>query len=249
MFRAIYPNAKDFFSFINAVAKVTDNITLNFTEDGIFSRHLTEDKVLMALMRISKDVLSEYSIEKPLSVKLDVTSVKKILSKAKSKKATVEISETDNGIKIVIRDEKSGAKSNVYVKADKSEIEQLTEPKVNLSVNFSIDSKILNIIAGDVALVGEEMRLSAEEDKVKIDADEGGKRYSAILVKDKPLKELNIESSAVASYSTEMFKSAVAGLRGFSVPVTISFGNNLPMKLDVEATAGGHMIFWIAPRL
>ncbi|WP_338600981.1 DNA polymerase sliding clamp [Sulfolobus tengchongensis] len=249
MFKAIYPNAKDFFSFIGSITKVTDTITLNFTEEGIFSRHLTEDKVLMALIRIPKDVLSEYTIEKPISIKLDVTTVKKVIAKAKSKKATIELSETDSGLKIVIRDEKSGAKSTIYAKAEKGDVEQLTEPKVSLSVNFTVDEKILNVIAADMALIGEEMIISTEEDKIKIEVDEEGKRYTAFLVKDKPLKELNIDSSASSSYSIEMFKDAVAGLRGFSAPVSVGFGNNLPMKLDVEATAGGHMIFWIAPRL
>ncbi|ACR42357.1 DNA polymerase sliding clamp [Saccharolobus islandicus] len=249
MFKIIYPNAKDFFSFINSITKVTDSIILNFTEDGIFSRHLTEDKVLMAIIRIPKDVLSEYSIDSPTSVKLDVSSVKKILSKARSKKATIELSETDSGLKIIIRDEKSGAKSTIYLKAEKGQVEQLTEPKVNLTVNFTTDESILNVIAADVSLVGEEMRISTEEDKVKIEAGEEGKKYVALLMKDKPLKELSIDASATSSYSAEMFKDAITGARGFSAPTMVSFGENLPMKIDVEAVSGGHMIFWIAPRL
>ncbi|MEM3351474.1 MAG: DNA polymerase sliding clamp [Saccharolobus sp.] len=247
--KVIYPSAKDFYSFINSITKVTDNVVLNFTEDGIFSKYLTDDKVLMALMKISKEVLSEYTIEKSTAFKLEATALKKIMAKIKSKKAIIEINETDNGLKFVIRDEKSGIRSNIYVKAEKIEVEQLSEPKVNLSVTFSVDRKILNTIIGDAALIGEEIRLSAKEDKIEIEVDEGGRKYTAFLEKDKSLKELIIDSAASASYSVEMFKLAVTALRDFSSPITISFGTNLPLKMVTEAPAGGYMTFWIAPRL
>ncbi|MEM0293193.1 MAG: DNA polymerase sliding clamp [Saccharolobus sp.] len=247
--KVIYPSAKDFYSFINSITKVTDNVVLNFTEDGIFSKYLTDDKVLMALMKISKEVLSEYTIEKSTAFKLEATALKKIMAKIKSKKAIIEINETDNGLKFVIRDEKSGIRSNIYVKAEKIEVEQLSEPKVNLSVTFSVDRKILNTITGDAALIGEEIRLSAKEDKIEIEVDEGGRKYTAFLEKDKSLKELIIDSAASASYSVEMFKLAVTALRDFSSPITISFGTNLPLKMVTEAPAGGYMTFWIAPRL
>ncbi|MEM0016209.1 MAG: DNA polymerase sliding clamp [Saccharolobus sp.] len=247
--KVIYPSAKDFYSFINSITKVTDNVVLNFTEDGIFSKYLTDDKVLMALMKISKEVLSEYTIEKSTAFKLEATALKKIMAKIKSKKAIIEINETDNGLKFVIRDEKSGIRSNIYVKAEKIEVEQLSEPKVNLSVTFSVDGKILDTITGDAALIGEEIRLSTKEDKIEIEVDEGGRKYTAFLEKDKSLKELIIDSAASASYSVEMFKLAVTALRDFSSPITISFGTNLPLKLVTEAPAGGYMTFWIAPRL
>lgn len=247
--KVIYPSAKDFYSFINSITKVTDNVVLNFTEDGIFSKYLTDDKVLMALMKISKEVLSEYTIEKSTAFKLEATALKKIMAKIKSKKAIIEINETDNGLKFVIRDEKSGIRSNIYVKAEKIEVEQLSEPKVNLSVTFSVDRKILNTITGDAALIGEEIRLSTKEDKIEIEVDEGGRKYTAFLEKDKSLKELIIDSAASASYSVEMFKLAVNALKDFSSPITISFGTNLPLKMVTEAPAGGYMTFWIAPRL
>ncbi len=249
MFKVVYPSAKDFFSFISSVAKVSDIVTLNLTEDGVFSRHLTEDKTLMALAKIPKDVLSDYSIEKPLSVKLDITSVKKVLSKAKSKKATIEIDETESGIKIVIKDEKSGTKSNIYLKVEKGDVEQINEPKVSLSASFTTDDKVLDIIAGDLSLIGEEMKISAYEDRVEMEVEEQGKKYISILTKDKSLKDISVESSASASYSVEMFKNAVAALRGFSAPITVSFGNNLPIKLSVNVPSGGQMTFWIAPRV
>lgn len=248
MIKATYPNAKDFYSLIAGLYEVAEDVVLSFTEDSIISRYLTDDKVLMVILKISKDFLEDYEIEKPLGIKVNISDLKKILGKAKSKSAKITLEETDAGMKITIRDEKTGTRSNVYIKGEKTNPDQLTEPKVNLSVSFTTEGKILKDIARDSGLVGEEVEVSAENDEVVFSTEEAGKSYKAILKQDKPLKSLNISSPAKAIYSLEVLKSALKA-SSFSQNVTVSFGNNIPMKIEAPTDSGGQLIFWIAPRL
>lgn len=248
MIKATYPNAKDFYSLVSALVKVSDEITLNFTEDSIFSRYLTDDKVVMAILKISKEFLDEYNIEKPLGIKINISDLKKILSKAKSKNARLTFEETDAGLKVTVRDEKTGVRSHIYMKGEKTNVDQLSEPKVNLTATFTINGKILNAIAKDLSLIGEEVTISANEENVVLSVEEAGKTYKATLKQEKPLLSLKIDSPAEAVYSIEVLKDILKAV-SFSSNVSVSFGKNIPMKIEARTESGGELIFWIAPRL
>ena len=248
MIKATYPNAKDFYSLLSALVRVSDEIVLNFAEDSIFSRYLTDDKVLMVILKISKEFLEDYNVEKPLGIKLNISDLKKILSKARSKSASVTFEETDAGVKVTVRDEKTGTRSNIYLKGEKTAIDQLSEPKVNLTATFTVDGKILNDVAKDLSLIGEEVSISANEDAVSFSTEETGKTYRAVLKQDKPLTSLTIESPSEAVYSIEVLKEVLKAV-SFSSEVSVGFGKNIPMKIEAKTESGGQLIFWIAPRL
>jgi DNA polymerase sliding clamp subunit B len=81
MFRLIYGSSKDFYYIISSMSKITEKIILNFTDEGINSKHLTEDKVMMGVISVPRDALDEYSLDKPLSIELDLGEIKKIFAK------------------------------------------------------------------------------------------------------------------------------------------------------------------------
>ncbi len=248
MIKAVYSGGKDFYEMLKGLLKVTDNITLNFTEDGLISRHLTEDKVLMGIINIPKESFEEYTISQPIAIDLAIGDLKKVLSKAVSKSSAIELSETEEGLKMVIRDEKSGVRSNLYIKGNKGNVNLLNEPKVNLPVSFQIAGKHLKVILRDVSSIGDEVTIKAENDYIEFNTEGEGKVYKATLRKDKPLTDLTIEGSAQAIYSVEMLKTAVDGA-SFSGDIVVSFGTNMPLKIIAKATQGGYLGFWVAPRL
>ncbi|MEW9490900.1 MAG: DNA polymerase sliding clamp [Candidatus Aramenus sulfurataquae] len=248
MLRAKYSNSKDFYHLINAMSKLSDTIILNFTKDGINSKYLTEDKILMGILNLPKDVLEEYEIEKEMSVKLDLNYVKKFLGKARSSKSSVEITETDAGIKITIVDNKTGTKSNIYVKGEKGEPQPLKEPNVSLPVLATLPGDVFKTVIDDAETIGEEVIIEAEEDSVKISAEESGKSYTAILRRDKPITDLSIDKPSKSAYSLEVLKTA-ASVSSFTDNLRMGFGSNLPLKLEASGENGASLIFWVAPRI
>jgi len=90
------------------MVRLSEDITLNFGEDGLYSRYLTDDKVLMGVLSVPKTVMGEYVIDKPVAYKMSVTELKKVLGKAKSKRSTVTIQEVEGGLKIIVTDVRSG---------------------------------------------------------------------------------------------------------------------------------------------
>lgn len=248
MFRAVYANSTDFYHLVTALSKLTDAPIFNFTEEGIVVRHLTDDKVLMEVARLPKESLEDYNVEKPLGVKININDLKKVMSKAKSKNSTIELSETEAGVKIVIIDEKTGTKSNLYVKAEKGEIEPIKEPNVSLSIIARFKGDILKTVVEDSLKISEEIEFSAEGDSLTISSEEAGRSYKAILKNQQPLTELVIENSARAVYNGEVLKT-VANAAGFADDLKLSFGTNLPMKVEVELYNNATLAFWIAPRM
>lgn len=250
MIKAVYSNAKDFYSLLAGLNEIADEVVLNFVEDSIYSSYLTDDKSLMGVLVISKEYLEDYSIDKPIGVKINLNEVKKILGKAKSKSTSVTIDETDAGLKITLRDEKSGLRSNIYVKGEKVEPQRLTEPKVSLPVSFSLDGSILKKILSDASIVTEEeVQISTTDDNgIEFSAEESGKSYKAKLRQDKPLKSITIEAESKSFYKIEVLKTAFKAL-AFSEDVTVSFGTNVPLRGEATTESGGHLRFWVAPRL
>ncbi|MFP3188828.1 MAG: DNA polymerase sliding clamp [Sulfolobaceae archaeon] len=250
MIKVVYSNAKDFYSLLAGLNEIADEVVLNFIEDSIYSSYLTDDKSLMGVLVISKEYLEDYSIDKPVGVKINLNEVKKILGKAKSKTTSVMIDETDAGLKITLRDEKSGLRSNIYVKGEKVETQRLTEPKVSLPVSFSLDGSILKKILSDASIVTEEeIQISTTDDNgIEFSIEESGKSYKAKLRQDKPLKSVTIEAESRSFYKIEVLKTAFKAL-AFSEDVTVSFGTNVPLRGEATTESGGHLRFWIAPRL
>ncbi|BCS92030.1 DNA polymerase sliding clamp 2 [Metallosphaera sp. J1] len=247
MFRAIYGSARDFYYIISSMSKITDELTLNLTEEGIGTKYLTDDKVMMGVVEISKDALEEYSIEKPVSVKLNLGDLKKILSKMKGR-STVEIVETADGIRISMRDEKTGTRSNLSIKAEKGEPQALKEPSVAHSVTIGIGGDILTILVDESMQVGEEVEIKTEDDRVSFEVEEAGKRYSAILRNGKPLTKLEIEKPGSSRYSLPVLEKVSSAL-SFSKEIEIGFGAGIPMKLTAPLEKGASIRFWVAPRL
>lgn len=248
MFKLSYAGGKDFYEMLKGLLKITDTITLNLTEEGLISRHLTDDKVLMGVMVIPKESFEEYTISQPIAIDVTIGDLKKALSKAVSKSSIIELTETEEGMKMSIRDEKSGVKSNLYIKGNKSNVNLLNEPKVNLPVSFQVAGKHLREVIMDISLIGEEVMIKAENDYVELSTEVEGKSYRAVLRKEKPLTDLSIEASVQAIYSLEMLKTAITGA-SFSGDITVSFGTNMPLKIIAKAVQGGYLGFWIAPRL
>ena len=248
MIRAVYPNASDFYYLISGMVRISDELTLNFAEDGIFARYLTDDKVLMGVLSIPKTVMTEYTIDKPSAFKVKISDLKKVLGKAKSKRAVVSMTEIEGGLKIVVSDTKSGTKSNLFVKAETTLPETLQEPKVSPTVKMRIDGGVLKRIIKEASAVSTEATFSAEESKVTVKAEAEGKSYEAELVQDKPLKELQVNEPGEAAYSLEVMEDAVNGA-SFSDNVDVYFGSNIPMKIEALGEEGAKLVFWIAPRL
>ncbi|EZQ03099.1 MULTISPECIES: hypothetical protein [Acidianus] len=247
-FKAIYNSVNDFYALLSSISKLTDTITINFTENGINSKYLTEDKVIMCIINIPKGVMDEYEIEKEVGIKLNLKDIKKLLSKAKSKNSRIEIEETDSGIKVVIRDERTKTRSNMYIKAEKTDVEGIKEPNVPLSTLAVMPERILKTVIDDaLEISSEETTFSSEENGLSIIAEESGKSYIAKLVKDSPLLELNVEKPAKAVYGLEVLKT-VASVSGITKNIKISFGENLPMRVENGTEGGPSLVFWVAPR-
>ncbi|AAY80184.1 DNA polymerase sliding clamp [Sulfolobus acidocaldarius] len=249
MIKAIYGSAKDFYDIIQGVSNVTDSITLYFTEEEVMSRYLTEDKTLMVLLKISKEYMEEYIIEKPLGIKIQLNELKKVLNKAKSKSAVINIEETDAGMKITVRDEKTGLKSSIYLKGEKiTNIENVVEPKVGLTISFTCSGNIIKNVVDEASSISEQIQIEGDDNQIIFSTEESGRGYKAYLVMDKPLKGLEIQSSGKSTYGVEVLKTALKA-SAFSENLTVRFGNNIPMKIEAPVQSGGQLIFWIAPRL
>jgi len=249
MFKVIYRNAKEFIGFLSAVGKITDNVVINLAEDGLISRYLTEDNSMMSVINISKEVFDEYVIEKPVSLTIDVASLKKILRKVAGKKANIEVSESEVGIKVVVRDMSSGIKSTAYIKTEKSyNLQLLKEPNVNLSVSFTLEGKIFKHLVDEASLIDDQLNFKAEKDYIEIYSEGTGKMYKAVLKQDKPLKELRIDAETEAAYNMENLKDVAKAIGSMNL-VTIEFGKNTPIKIYSKGEIGGYIGFWVAPRI
>ncbi|QKQ99819.1 DNA polymerase sliding clamp [Metallosphaera tengchongensis] len=247
MFRAIYSSSKDFYYIVSAISRLTDKMILNFTDSGINSKYLTEDKVMMGVVDITREALDEYSIEKPISVQLELGDLKKILSKMKGR-SSIEILETEGGIRIIVRDERSGTRSSLNLKADKGEVQNMKEPGVSHNVNLSIDGEVLRTLIDEGMQIGEEAEIRTKDQAVEFNVEDAGKKYVALLRPEKPLSRLEIIRDTDSRYSLPVLEKITSSL-SFSKELEVAFGSGIPLKVSAVLEKGATLRFWVAPRL
>ncbi|BBD71925.1 DNA polymerase III sliding clamp [Sulfodiicoccus acidiphilus] len=236
------------YNVLNGLGKFSPNFSLNFTHDGLSGSKLTDDKVAMASVFIPNTAFREYEVDKPVSVTFDLGALRKSFSKVKTGSASLSLTEANGLVKLVVRDEKRGIRSSLNLRVTEGEIQKSPEPKVSSSVEFACGYKVMETAISESTVISEELEFKAFADSIELISSEGGRTYTAILRRDKPLKELTIEAEASSSYSSEVLNMGLQALGGLG-DLRISFGNQVPIRLSAEIEGGGYLNVWVAPRL
>ena len=250
MFKASCPNASTLKQVIQALSKISDELVLYATQEGISIKALSPDKTTLAVVEIPSIALEEYTVEEEATLAIPTVDFKKITRRATRNDVLVlTINRETNELVVTLRDKKTSIERKFTIPLVPKEPESIPEIKMELPVSFTMLSQDFKNIVGDLRLVGEEVVIMYDENKVIIKSTGHQKEYVCELFEGNPLVLLtSLVNKAKATYDIDILAVAVQSASA-AKNVTISFDTDKPMKIEYELGDGGKLVYWLVPRI
>lgn len=233
---------------IGAISNLIEEADLDISEEGVNLKAMDPSHVALAGLKISDAAFTEFDVDKPEKLGIDLTEMDKIMSRAnKNDKSTLEYVEEENRLKLEFRGTSTRRFSLPLLELEE---EELPEPELNFTANAKVTAGTIREGLKDAALVGDNVKfeLSDEKFKMSIESDTGSAEME-LSKEDEGLKDLNVESPTRAMYNIgyleDMFKAA-----GSNDIVEINHGEDLPIQIIFKMADGeGQLKFLLAPRV
>ncbi len=249
VFRATYPSGTKFKKIFQVVAKIFSDLPFHITMDELKIMSMTEDKNIMAILRMPSEAFEEYEVLDEVSFKVDGDAFLKI-AKRGTKDDRVVLEFDKDREKLIIRffNKKTGVEREFDLNAIITDIDELREPAVELKAKIIMDPEDFKNIVRDVKLVTDEATFEIEEEVMYIKAEEAEKMYEAELRDGDPLRHLEVGEEVKVKYGIDNLE-AVARAYQAAKDMTLELGTNLPMRINYLLETGAQLTFWVAPRL
>lgn len=244
--KVVFSKASDFKDIVSLISKNLDEIPFIISEEGLSVKALSEDKTTMVVLRVSTESFDSLELEGTIKFKVKASDLGKVLKRS-ARGDSLEFYLEGEELVIIFQNEKQRVKRSFKIPITSKEIEEIGEPKVDLPIEASMISKDLKEIADDIKRIGGEVKLIFDGKEIKVVAESTGRSYLALLREGSPL--LSLKSSiekAESKYSVDLLYSVIRGMPSDGT-VTLSFGEQLPLKLIVDLEKLGNLVYWVAP--
>lgn len=250
MFKAVYPKAPRFRSLAQAVAKISDEAPFYASVDGLEIKALSPEKTALLIIRLPAIVFEEFSVEDKVSFSVASSELNRISRRAGRNDAMVmELIRESNVLRVGYRDVKTGIERSFYLNLSSIGLQEISEPKVDLSVTVKFMTSDFKQIIRDVKAIGEEAVFHYKDNKLYVISNAMQKEYVGEFVEGNPLSYLSSSKDEVRStYSIDILETAIKATSA-SKTLTIQFDQDKPMRIEFEIMGGGSLIYWIVPRV
>lgn len=233
---------------MGAIANLLEEAHFKFTPEGVSMRAMDPSHVALVDFRLPAGAFEEYKVSKPLGLGLSLAELNKVLSRARSDDALImEYDEGKNRFLITFKGASSRRFSLPLLDLRESE---LPEPRLQFTAFVEATAEVLQDGLRDSETVGENVRFEVGEEGFFMRAEGNGKsaelrleKGSAAMPKFKT--ERPCSSMYSVKYLSDMLKAADP-----KEPVSVSLGQDLPIRLDLRIAGGkGSLSFILAPRI
>ncbi len=248
MFNIKYSDGAALKKYLYGVIKPLSEVPLKVTESEFIIRGLSPDKSVMAEVYIPSQAFEAYSVSASNKLVLDRDEFNRVLKRF-TKKDSVTFSYEDGKeeMSIVLTNTKTGAERSYAIRVISLE-EPVEALDVKLHVLTRLESKVLKKLVSDSALVGDELEVSLDDNRLIFKVSSENKWYEMTLEQGKHLLELKSEvKKAKCVYDVDLLKSIKSALTVVDI-ATLEFGSDLPLKISLVTEEGVKLTFWIAPR-
>ena len=228
---------------ISIISELVNEAKLKVSKDGIELIAMDPANVAMVIFRLLPTAFTEYDVEKPADVTINLANFRQILRRANpNDMLTLELD--SNKLKVQM---KSASTRIFSLPLIEMEDREQKVPELSFPVSIEASSSILNEAISDVEIVSESVSLIAEPGKLSLQA-EGDLNTAAIEIKDSNEVKISAKEKTRAKYSIEYLKKMIEGGK-LSDRVLIQFNKDYPLKLTYSSVDKVMMSFILAPRV
>ncbi|MGB6681320.1 MAG: proliferating cell nuclear antigen (pcna) [Candidatus Bathyarchaeia archaeon] len=248
MFKAVVQDAKIWKNLLTAISTLIEEADFNTTEDGLKLRSMDPSHVAMVDFEWSKEAFEEYVCDKPTNIRVNITTMLKLLRRSKSEES-LEISYDEESKKVELTLRGKILKKFTMPTLESVE-EEVPTPKLSFNARVKLMSETLKEIVEDSETVSDNISFKAKEDKLFVKASSELSNVGMELSKtDGALLELDIKEDSDATFNLNYFGQMVKAGSATSEVATIEFSTNMPIRLEFEMSQQGKLMYYLAPRI
>jgi len=247
LFVAKFDDAKTWQALISAISTLVDEANFELSPQGITLRAMDPSRIAMVDFEIPRSAFSRYECDQEDKIGVNLDEMEKIVKRAGP----------GNSLELRLDPEKSQLRITLEGRTRRSFgmalIDLGVERPPSLNVEFDVTVKIttdtLKEIVKDAEIVSDYVSFEATDDALIISArGDTGNLEVRISRDEDALLDYQVRKPARSLYAleylTDMMKASAA-----SDTVQLEFGKGTPIKLVFPVVEGGHLTYYLAPRV
>ncbi len=245
MFKAELEDISVLKDSIQAISNLISEGLFNVKESGL--ELIAADPAMVALVdfKLSKKAFKSFEFEKEEQIGLSIERLNSILRRA-SVQDQVFLSLEENSFTITLKGSAIRTFSLPLLKIDQEDVpatDQLT-----FKIYADIKTKSLSRGIGDASIVGDALSLSADSEKITLEAEGDSSKTKFILQKGTD-EILDIQGEASKSMFSLDYLNKMIKAEKLSDTVRLNLGNNFPLRLEFKVPDKLQLSFILAPRI
>ena len=231
---------------IGIISELVSEVKFKVSPDGLELVAMDPANVAMVIFKLLSSCFTEYKVEKPEEIAINLSNLKQILRRAKSDDILSLETTEDSKLKIQLKSNTTRSFSIPTLELDDKE---QRVPELNFPLTINTKSSILSEAIEDVSVVAESVTFLGEKEQLSVKA-EGDLSKAFIEIKPDDQTSITTESTEKhkAKYSLEYLKKMIAGGK-LTDQVSIQFNTDYPLKVEYKVTDRLLLSFILAPRV
>lgn len=206
--------------------------------------------VAMVAFQLLSSAFTEYKVDKPVEIALNLDSFKQILRRAKpSDNLIIELDEEKNKLNIKIKGDSTRTFSLGLVDLGER---QHKVPKLTYPFNIHTSTYIFDEAVEDMSIFADSVIFNVNKERLIVESESRINSAKVEIVNDGETKinwvETVEENNFKSKYSIEYLKKISKGSK-LADNVLLQFSNDYPLKVEFKSKDKLDLVFILAPRV
>jgi proliferating cell nuclear antigen len=247
LLEAKFEDAKTWQALISAISALVDEANFEISPKGMTLRAMDPSRIAMVDFELPKSAFSAYKCDEEGHIGVNLDEMDKIVKRAGA----------GNSLELALDREKNQLQITLQGRTRRSfKISLITlgtdrPPTLNVDfgVNIKITGETLKEIIQDANIISDFIAIDAKPDNILISArGDTGNLEVSIGKSEEALLEYTVKEPAKSLYALEYLNDMMKAVAA-SDTVQLEFGKGTPIKLVFAVSSGGHITYFLAPRV
>lgn len=247
MLVAKFDDAKTWQTLISAISALVDEANFEISPKGMTLRAMDPSRIAMVDFELPKSAFSAYECDEEGRIGVNLDEMDKIVKRAGAGNSLeLALDREKNQLQITLqgRTKRSFKISLIDLGADRP-----PTLNVDFDINIKITADTLKEIIQDANIISDFIAIDAKPENLIISArGDTGNLEVTIEKSEEALLEYTVKEPAKSLYALEYLNDMMKAVAA-SDTVQLEFGKGTPIKLVFAVSSGGHITYFLAPRV
>ena len=247
MLVAKFDDAKTWQALIGAISALVDEANFEVSPKGITLRAMDPSRIAMVDFELPKSAFSAYECDEEGRIGINLDEMDKIVKRAGAGTSLeLSLDREKNQLQITLQGQtkRSFKISLIDLGADRP-----PTLNVDFDINIKITADTLKEIIQDANIISDFIAIDAKPDSLIVSArGDTGNLEVTIGKSEEALLEYTVKEPAKSLYALEYLNDMMKAVAAADT-VQLEFGKGTPIKLVFAVSSGGHITYFLAPRV